>query len=99
MLAAEMKQVGNKLNKSKEYRLAKRVYTNAIKIAPSSCASLKRDLLSNRSYMNELLGDYDGALSDATKCEKLFPNWPKVWTLLAYYSNSLFHFMDCCPLQ
>ena len=91
MLAEEMKQFGNKLTRSKEHSLAKRVYTNAIDIVPSSNASLKRDLLSNRSYMNELLGNYNGALSDAKKCEEMFPNWPKVGNLFAHHISSFYN--------
>ena len=73
-----MKQFGDVLTKKNEHSLAKRVYSYALDIVPDTNTELKRDLLSNRSYMYELLGNYDGALTDAKKCSGTFPKWPMV---------------------
>ena len=80
-LAEEIKQFGNILTRKKEHSMAKRLYSYALEIVPQKSATLKRDLFSNRSYMNELLGNYSGALSDAKKCLEMFPKWPKVSVL------------------
>ena len=60
------------------HSLAKRVYSNAKEIVPPDNTSLKRDLISSCSYMNELLGNYEGALSDAKKLEKFCHKWSEV---------------------
>ena len=73
-----MKQLGNMLTKKKEHNVAKRVYGYALDITPDSDTGLKRDLLSNRSYMSELLGYPDAAINDAKKCLQMCSDWPKV---------------------
>lgn len=77
-LAEDMKQFGNILTKKENHSFAKRMYSYALDITPESAVELKRNLLSNRSYMNKQLGNYATAQNDASKCIKLYPNWPKV---------------------
>uniref|UniRef100_A0ACD5VFD3 Uncharacterized protein n=1 Tax=Avena sativa TaxID=4498 RepID=A0ACD5VFD3_AVESA len=57
--------------KQKDYKLASKCYDLAIAHGESAT------LYANRSLCKLLMGDGDGAFSDALKCRKLRPNWAK----------------------
>ena len=84
-----MKQLGDILTRSKEHSLAKRVYTNAIDMVPPASTLLERKLISSRSYMYELLGNYSGALNDARKLERSNQNWAEVRETACFHMKDI----------
>ncbi|XP_065066054.1 uncharacterized protein LOC135691969 [Rhopilema esculentum] len=81
--AKEMKSFGNCLSKENKTLEAKRVYSFALSAAPKNGVVLRRDLFSNRAYMNQLLGKNEDAVRDARACVELCPQWPKGYLRLA----------------
>ncbi|KAF7022143.1 hypothetical protein CFC21_034971, partial [Triticum aestivum] len=68
---AIMKSQADHAFRLKDYKLASKAYGVAIGAAPSAT------LYANRSLCKLLLGDGEGALSDALRCRMLRPNWAK----------------------
>ncbi|CAL5012371.1 unnamed protein product [Urochloa decumbens] len=68
---AMFKSQASKAFKLKNYDLASKCYGLAIDHAPDAT------LYSNRSLCRLLMGDGDGALSDAYKCRMMQPDWAK----------------------
>ncbi|VAH74032.1 unnamed protein product [Triticum turgidum subsp. durum] len=68
---AFLKLQANTAFKQKEYKLASQLYGLAIDHAESAA------LYANRSVCKLLMGDGEGALSDALRCRMLRPDWAK----------------------
>ena len=71
--ADELKAEGNAALKANDAAGAIAKYTEAIALEPSHL------LYSNRSAAHAQRGDWEAALSDASDCVALDPNWPKGW--------------------
>ena len=69
---------GNTLIEKKNYEFAEQFYSFAIEMIPKENVSLLKDLLSKRSYVNELTGNYAAATNDLEKCVEIAPDWPEV---------------------
>ena len=79
-LAIELLAHGNTLIEKKNYEFAYRFYSFGINNIHIKSVAVKRDLLSNRSYLNELIGNHDAAMDDPEKCVKIAPDWREVGT-------------------
>eukprot|EP00112_Aurelia_sp_Birch-Aquarium-sp1_P002545 Seg1280.5 transcript_id=Seg1280.5/GoldUCD/mRNA.D3Y31 product="TPR and ankyrin repeat-containing protein 1" protein_id=Seg1280.5/GoldUCD/D3Y31 len=84
-LAVELMTHGNTLIELKNYEFAKQFYSFGIKMIPVKSVTVERDLLLNRSYVNELTGNYVAATNDLKRCVEIAPDSSQAHLRLGSY--------------